>query len=386
MNAASRRRSGSNQSSPITSSESARALADHLLTRGQSLRAALSAQKIPALLVTKPENLFYLTGFRGSAGACVLRPGEALLFVDPRYTAQAREQARGAEVVETRESPLAAAAKWLNKGREKAGGFEEHHLTFSEYERLRREAPRVGRWVPASELIEDLRTVKDEHEIESIRQACNVTVSAYEQVARALRPGISELELAAELEYRMRQGGAEGAAFETIVASGPRGALPHARPSAKLLQPGEFVIFDLGAILSGYMADMTRTMYLGVPGRRARAHFRAVLEAQRMAVYEMHPGAAVRSVHAAAHRALARRGVSRFFTHSTGHGVGLEIHERPRIGRAGKARLRAGNVVTAEPGIYIEGVGGIRIEDTVLVTKSGPEVLTQAPKNDWFTG
>ncbi|MGH9468758.1 MAG: M24 family metallopeptidase [Terriglobia bacterium] len=352
--------------------------------RQDSLLAALAAKKIPALLVTKPENIFYLTGFRGSAGACVWGPEQPFLWVDPRYTAQAREQACGAEVIETRESPLRAAGKWLGKRRLNNAGFEDGHLTVSDYEDLRREAPAVKRWAPASDLIENLRGIKDEHEIDCIRRACQVTVDAFEEAAGTLRPGISERDLASELEYRMRRHGAEGAAFETIVASGARGALPHARPSAKLLEPGDFVICDLGAILGGYRADLTRTVHLGEPPGRARSLYRAVLEAQRVAVQELQPGAVAGSVHAATKRALARRGVARFFTHSTGHGVGLEIHERPRIGRGGKSYLRAGNVVTAEPGIYVEGLGGIRIEDTVLVTPEGPEILTTAAKDHWF--
>lgn len=338
-------------------------------------------------MVTNPRNVFYLTGFRGSAGVAAFCQEESRLWVDSRYTLQAREEARGVEVMEARPPLLKTAAAWLvSRKRPRPTGFEDSHLTSREHAQLLSETRGTGRWAPAGGLVEELRFVKDPSEIALIRRAARVTVKTFEEVLPLVRPGVREADLAAEIEYRMRRLGAEGAAFETIVASGRRGALPHARASCKLLEKNELVIFDLGAILGGYRADMTRTFFLGKPNRRIRALYLAVLEAQKRAVDHVLPGVVSASVDGVARRELARRGWGRYFTHSTGHGVGLEVHEKPRLGKGEKDRLMSGCVVTVEPGIYLEGLGGIRIEDTVLVGPQGAEILTPASKSDWYMG
>jgi Xaa-Pro aminopeptidase len=357
---------------------------DPFVKRRERLWALLEARHLPFLTVSNPVNIFYLTGFRGSAGVAIVGSSEALLWVDPRYTRQAREQARGVEVVEEKGSLLKAAACWLGKQRSRVAGFEDGHLTCAGLRELRAHVPPRVRLRPVGGLIEELRCVKDPEEINCIREAGRLTAAAFAEVAGLVRPGVRECDLAAEIEYRMRRRGAEGAAFETIVASGPRGAWPHARASSKLLKKGELVILDLGAILSQYVADMTRTVYLGQPTRRVRSLYCAVREAQEQAVEAARSGTRARDVDRAARKALTRRGVARYFTHSAGHGVGLEVHEKPRLARGERQRLAVGYVVTVEPGIYLEGFGGIRIEDTVLVGESGPEVLTPASKDDWY--
>jgi Xaa-Pro aminopeptidase len=357
----------------------------HSLERRQErLRQLLERRKLPLLVVSNPVNIFYLTGFRGSAGVAILGPSAALLWVDPRYTQQAREQARGVEVVEERGSLLKAAGRWLGKRGVKKAGYEDGHLTCAGLRELAGQTPGTVRLTPAGELVEELRYVKDPEEIECIRNAGRLTAAVLAEVIKQVRPGVRESDLAAEIECRLRRRGADGAAFETIVASGPRAAWPHARASAKLLKKSELVIFDLGAILRGYAADMTRTFYLGNPSRRVRSLYSAVLEAQQRAVRSLGAGKRARDVDAAARRALAARGLDGWFTHSTGHGVGLEIHEKPRLARGERQRLEAGCVVTVEPGVYLEGLGGIRIEDTVLVRRGGGEILTPAPKDDWI--
>jgi len=358
----------------------------HSLERRQErLRQLLERRKLPLLVVSNPVNIFYLTGFRGSAGVAILGPSEALLWVDPRYTQQAREQARGVEVVEERGSLLKAAGRWLGKRGVKKAGYEDGHLTCAGLRELAGQTPGTVRLTPAGGLVEELRYVKDPEEIECIRNAGRLTAAVLAEVIKQVRPGVRECDLAAEIDYRLRRRGADGAAFETIVASGPRAAWPHARASAKLLKKSELVIFDLGAILRGYAADMTRTFYLGNPSRRVRSLYSAVLEAQQRAVRGLGAGKRGREdVDAAARRALAARGLDGCFTHSTGHGVGLEIHEKPRLARGEWQRLEAGCVVTVEPGVYLEGLGGIRIEDTVLVRRGGREILTPAPKDDWI--
>ncbi|MGH9433588.1 MAG: M24 family metallopeptidase [Terriglobia bacterium] len=352
--------------------------------RQRALRELLEAQRIPVLVVTKPVNIYYLTGFRGSAGAAVLGRDHNLLLVDPRYTLQAQNQARGVEVAETKDSMLKAVAKRASGDRLRRAGFEDTHLTFSDFEFLRHEARDGLRWVPAGGLVENLRAVKDEAEIEQIRQSCRLTSEVFEAILKLVKPGVRESDLAAEIEHRMKKQGAEGSAFETIVASGPRAALPHGRASEKRLQSGELVIFDLGAILGGYASDMTRTVYLGTPPRRVKALYRAVLQSQQQAAAVVGDGISARAVDAKARQVLQPYGLAKHFTHSTGHGVGLEIHEQPRIARTEKSRLRRSQVVTVEPGIYLEGFGGIRIEDTIAIGNDGPEALTVASKDNWI--
>ncbi len=344
----------------------------------------MDQERLPLVVITNPVNISYLTGFRGSAGAAVFGPSPARLWVDPRYTLQAQEQARGVEVIEHRGDLLKAVALWIVKRKPSHVGYEDSYLTCRRFRLLECEIGRRVRLKPAGDLIEDLRAIKGPEEIALIRAAGHLTSEVFEEVLPLARPEVRESDLAAEIEYRIRRKGAERAAFETIVASGGRAAFPHARASDKTLENGELVIFDLGAILAGYAADMTRTLYLGQPPRRIRRLYEAVREAQQEAVEALQAGTRAADVDAAARRALARRGVARYFSHSTGHGVGLEVHERPRLAKGEKTRLEIGSVVTAEPGIYLKGVGGIRIEDTVVVGAEGPEVLTPAPKEHWF--
>ena len=213
-----------------------------------------------------------------------------------------------------------------------------------------------------------------------MREAADIASDTFGDVLPMIRPGILENELAAEIEYRMRRRGASGPSFETIVASGPRSALPHARPTDKPISKNELVVLDLGAILRRYCSDMTRTVFLGKAPRRVREWYSAVRDAQSEAIQALRPGIRAGEVDAVARRTLHRHRLARFFTHSTGHGLGIEVHESPRLGRGDKTRLAAGNVVTVEPGVYIEGSGGIRIEDDVVVTATGAEILTRASK------
>ena len=351
--------------------------------RQERLRALMETRRHPFLLVTNLTNVRYLTGFTGSAGILLLGPRRGILWVDPRYTLQAHQQAEGVGVVEEKKGILKEAAKWLRKNGVREAAFEASNLTCEQYEELRNQAgDRLG-LKPAGEMIEELRVVKDRGEIEAMRSAGKLTAEVFAEVLPQIRPGVTERDLAAEVEYRMRKKGADGAAFETIVASGPRSAHPHACPSSKTLQESELVILDLGAILNGYSADMTRTIFLGEPNRRVRKLYSAVLTAQARAIQAVRDAIPAGQIDSTARRVLARRGMARYFTHSTGHGVGLEIHERPRLRKGETVRLRSGSVVTVEPGVYLEGLGGIRIEDTVLVGPDGPEVLTPASKEHW---
>ncbi|MGO8817137.1 MAG: M24 family metallopeptidase [Terriglobia bacterium] len=353
-------------------------------SRQERLRALMDTREIPSLLVTHLVNIRYLTGFTGSAGIVLIGPRDGTLWVDPRYTLQAREQAEGVEVVVEKTGILKGAANWIRKKGLREANFEAAHLTCAQFDQLRKETKESLQLKPAGDLIEELRVIKDLGEIEAIRSAGRVTAEVFTELLPQVRPGATEKDLAAEVEYRMRKKGAEGVAFETIIASGPRSAYPHARPSSKALEESELVILDLGAILGGYAADMTRTIYLGEPTRRVRNLHSAVLKAQAGAIRAVQDGTPAGDVDAVARRILKSQRLARFFTHSTGHGVGLEIHERPRLGKGESTCLVTGSVITVEPGVYIEGFGGIRIEDTVLVGPNGPEVLTPASKENWI--
>ena len=343
------------------------------------------------LLVSKSIDIYYLTGFRGSAGVLLVGPRQPRLWVDPRYTLQAREQSQGATVTETREPLSRAVAQWVRRHQPGIVGYQDEHLTCAELGRLSHEVRasrrRVAvRWHPVGFLLDELRMVKDQWEVARIRAAGKLTAQVFREVMPQIQPGTRECDLAAEIEYRMKRGGAEGPAFSTIVASGPRGAWPHARASCRRLQRGELVILDLGAILGGYAADMTRTVYLGAPTRRARELYQSVAAAQQETVQELRAGMSGDQVDAVARQSLVGRKLADYLTHSTGHGVGLDVHERPRLGRGEQTVVPAGCVVTIEPGVYIEGYGGVRIEDTVLVGEKEPENLTPASQEPWYTG
>lgn len=357
------------------------------LGRRERLRELMDRRRLRFLLLTHPPNIAYLTGFRGSAGALLIGArGETQLLVDPRYALQARQEARGVAVTEVRRRLTRAVGERLSRRRGVLVGFEDAYLTCRALEEIRSSLKGPIRLKPSSGLVESLRAVKDAGEIRTIRRAGQVTAEVLLEISKQIRPGVREADLAAEIEYRMRQKGAEGAAFQSIVAAGERAALPHAGASSKLLKKCDLVIVDLGAILDGYAADMTRTFYLGTPTGRIRRLYEAVRTAQEAGLAAARAGAGTGEVDSAVRRSLKKAGLARYFTHSTGHGVGLEIHEQPRLARGDAGRLEAGSVVTVEPGIYLEGFGGIRIEDTILVGEWEAEILTPAPKDNWWVG
>lgn len=349
------------------------------LFRLENLRRRLAAERLEALFVTSLPNVHYLTGFSGSFGGLLLTLGKSIFFTDPRYDTQAHEEVQDSRVVIVTGDPLAAAAKQAARLSSPRLGFESGALSVETYQKLRALLPQK-RLVAKSGLVETLRLVKEEGEIEQIRQAVELASRAFSETLRLLHPGMKEREIAAEIEYRMRRYGAEHPAFETIVASGPRTALPHARAGARPVRPNECILLDLGAILNGYASDMTRTVFLRKAPRKWARIYQAVLLAQEEAEKTVRAGVECSKVDQAARRVLADYGYERYFTHGTGHGVGREIHELPRIGKKQRTPLPERAVVTVEPGVYIPDEGGVRIEDVVVVRKDGPEVLTRTPK------
>jgi Xaa-Pro aminopeptidase len=283
-------------------------------------------------------------------------------------------------VVSNRSAGLAAAA-WLVAHRLRTVGIEGERLTVSAHAALHRALGSKVSLRTIGALVEKLRVVKDADEIGAIRAAVELGTALLDTAIHAIRPGVRETDVAAELEYAARRAGAEGMSFDTIVAAGPRAALPHGHASTARIPPRGFVVLDFGVILHGYCSDMTRTVYVGKCSPADRKMYRAVREAQRAASEAVRAGVSCSQVDQAARSTLRRAGLARFFTHSTGHGVGLEIHEPPRLGRAQQDKLQAGMVVTIEPGVYVLGRGGVRIEDMVVVTERGCDILTTAPRD-----
>lgn len=341
------------------------------------LRKQIASAGCDALLVTHLPNVFYLCGFTGSAGALLVEGRSCTLFTDGRYTIQARQEVSNARVVITAAGPLKAAGERLRDRGAAAVGLEQAYLTIAQKAVLRASSGRKVRWRMVGGLVEGLRAVKEPGELALMRKAARLAQAVLADLLKLVRPGVLEMELAAELEYRMRRAGASGPAFDTIVASGPRTALPHARPTARRLRRGELVLFDLGAILSHYCSDLTRTVYLGRAPERVRQWHTAVWEAHEAARHAAQPGAPCEQVDRAARQVLERYRLDKYFTHSTGHGLGLEVHEEPRLARGQKRLLKSGNAITIEPGIYVEGVGGIRIENAVVVAAGGPKPITR---------
>jgi Xaa-Pro aminopeptidase len=259
-------------------------------------------------------------------------------------------------------------------------GFESARLAVANFGTLRDKGPRID-WLPTEGLVEKLRMVKSPGEVEAIRRSVRINSEAFDRAVEHLRPGLSENFFAAEIDFQQRAAGAEGSSFDTIVASGPRSALVHARPSGDPILPNELLLIDMGAQCGGYASDMTRMAFPGTPGRLVRSRYKAVLEAQHAAIDAVREGIDSRAVDRAARGVLDKHGFKDNFAHSTGHGLGLEIHEPPRVARRWGTVLEAGMAITIEPGIYIAGFGGIRIEDTVLVTARGCEVLTPTSKD-----
>jgi Xaa-Pro aminopeptidase len=340
----------------------------------------LSELRADCLLVSHLPNVRYLCGFSGSAGLLLVERAKNTLFTDSRYTFQAGEEVTGAEIRIAKKGILRAVVETLRARRRRLRvAYSAAHTSVAEKQVLERGAS--VRWVDDRNAVEQLRAVKDEDEQARIRKAATLISDVFRRTLPLIRPGVSELELAAEIERGVKRGGGSGVSFETIVASGARSAWAHARPTSKLLKKSELVVLDQGAIIGGYCSDMTRTVHVGRASARARRLYEAVLDAQRAGKQAIRPGATAGDVDRAARASLRSSRLDRYFTHSTGHGLGLEVHEMPRLGKNEQTVLREGMILTVEPGVYLEGWGGIRVEDDVIVTANGFDDLTTAPRD-----
>jgi Xaa-Pro aminopeptidase len=353
------------------------------LARQQQLRDHLATTRCDALLISHLPNIRYLCGFTGSAGFLLLEANGSVFFSDVRYDTQGRAEVKGAKVIIARKAVLAAMGEWFRARRKRRWtiGIEAEHLSVAEKKRLTDLLPSGMGLRNAFTMVERARMVKDNDELELIREAVRLGATLFDRALQVVRPGVKESEVAAEMEYAARKAGAEEMSFPTIIASGARSALPHGRATEQVISPGGFVVCDFGVILAGYCSDQTRTLWVGTAPEDARHAYEAVRAAQAAAIEAVRPGISVGEVDAAARKVLRKARLGRYFTHSTGHGVGLEIHEAPRVAAEQEEVLKAGMVITIEPGVYFPGKWGVRIEDMVAVNESGCEVLTPTSKD-----
>ena len=345
--------------------------------RIDALRKAMQREKLPAVLVTNNENRAYLSGFTGSNGALVITADEAILVVGFIYREQASLQAPGWNIVQVQDSIPETVARVLQNRDIARVGFEANYSSFDTVETYRTVFAHVFseeeecELVPFSNLIETLRQVKDEDEIAAMRKASEISDFAFLHILGIIRPGISEREVAAEMEYTMKKMGADGFAFDTIVVSGTRSSLPHGKPTDKRIEYGDFVTMDFGARYQGYCSDITRTVVVGKPSDEQRKVYQIVLQAHMRALNTAAPGIIGSELDAIARNTIADAGYGPYFGHGLGHGVGRVVHEMPSAGQKSTAEFEVGNVVTIEPGIYIPNWGGVRIEDMVLIVEGG---------------
>ena len=339
----------------------------------------MSEQRLDALVVTTPANVRYLTGFSGSNGLAVVTAGRALFISDSRYALQSAAEVRKFRRIIGRRGLLEDAASSGALAGCAEAGFESESITYAQYRSLRRLFPGV-RFRPTSGIVEGLSLVKDRGEVACIEEAAAIADGVFADVLKTIRPGMTEQEIAAEISWLNRRRGGESDPFDVLVAGGARGAFPHAHPTARKIRKGEFLLIDFGSTVRGYSSDMTRTVVLGRGPRRLTEAYRAVLEANESARAAARGGMAARALDAVARDCIRRRGFGKYFVHSLGHGLGLRVHERPRISPLSAEVIEPGCVITIEPGIYIPGCGGVRIEDDVVIGDTGCRVLTRSPR------
>lgn len=353
-------------------------MSDQRPRRLQALVDSLTAAHVDALLVTSLANVRYLTGFSGSSALLLVTPRDAVLITDFRYQTQAADEVGDMARVIIEPQSLWTGL-WQQLGQLAATpvvGFESAHLPHRDFQRLM-EAGSRWQWRPTVDLVESLRERKDPAEVQQIELAAGIATRALERTLAAVRAGMSELEVAGILEHALRDEGSEGFPFPSIVATGARSALPHARASAARVRDGDFLLLDFGAELGGYCSDITRTVVVGRANDEQRELYEIVRTANEQAARDIRPGMSGRDADAIARGYIERRGFGDLFGHGLGHGVGLEVHEAPRLSRTAEAPLTPGAVVTIEPGVYRPGWGGVRIEDDVVLDASGPRILTQ---------
>jgi Xaa-Pro aminopeptidase len=351
-----------------------------ILERINRLREELKKKDIDAVLVSKRENCTYLSGFNGGDAYLVITQDEALLVTDFRYVEQASQQAPLYKVIQFENSLLITLHDVIKSRGINKLGFEETYVTFDSYSEYKNKL-NVNELLPLEGIIEGLRIIKDDEEINIIRKAVEIADNAFEHILKFIKPGVKEIELAAEMEFNMKKQGAKGQSFEIIVASGERSSLPHGVADERVLKLGDTITLDFGAIYKDYCSDMTRTVFLGQPDDEMKKIYGIVLEAQLKALDGSKRGLTGMEIDSIARNIIRDAGYEKRFGHGLGHGVGLEIHEEPRLSPRGNKHMENGMVVTVEPGIYIPGLGGVRIEDMIIINDDKPVVLTRSTKD-----
>ncbi|MNB74346.1 putative peptidase [compost metagenome] len=348
--------------------------------RVSKLRNVVQDHGLDAILITSGINRRYLSGFTGSSGYVLITEEKAYLLTDFRYMTQASEQSKGLKVVQHAPSFVDTVRELLPKGGNCRLGFEQDDVTYGSYASYA-EALKPATLVPVSQAVEKLRMFKDEEELAVLRRAADLADDTFRHILKVIKPGMTERDVDLEMEFYMRSHGATASSFDTIVASGERSAMPHGVASEKVIQKGDIVTFDFGALLDGYCSDITRTIAVGDPGAKLKEIYEIVLESQLYALEHIKPGMTGREADALARDIIASKGYGDAFGHSLGHGLGMEVHEWPRLSMRSDDVLEPGMVVTVEPGIYVPGLGGVRIEDDVVVTATGVEKLTHSSKD-----
>lgn len=342
------------------------------------LRESLKNNGIDALLVTNPYNRRYITGFTGSAGVAVISADDAVFITDFRYTEQATKQVQGFRIVKHEKTLIEEVAVQVKEMNVNTLGFEKDNLTFGMYETYNDKVD--AEFKPVSGIIEELRMVKTAEELEILKQAAKIADDAFAHICTFIKPGVTELEVSNELEMFMRKQGATSSSFDTIVASGERGALPHGVATDKVIESGDMVTLDFGAIYNGYISDITRTVAVGEPSEKMKEIYEVTRVAQQMALEQIKPGMTGIEADAVARDYIKSKGYGDAFGHSTGHGIGLEVHEGPGLSFRSETVLVPNMTVTVEPGIYLPNIGGVRIEDDIIITEEGNVRLTHSPK------
>jgi Xaa-Pro aminopeptidase len=347
--------------------------------RSPQARQILRTQGLDALVFFSLPNIRYLCGFTGSDGALVVHAGGECFLTDSRYTTQARQQVAAGEIRQYRAKEEGVLA-YLQEHNLQRIGFEAETLCFATVERLREQGSGVTTWIPLTRELADLRTLKTAEEIVELRRAARLNAAGFEEILPLIRPGVSEKEIALALEFALKRRGGEDKAFDFIVASGVRGAMPHGVATEKILAAGELVTIDFGTRVSGYHSDETVTLAVGEVAPRLREIYDIVLAAHDRALAAVRPGVALKEIDATARDYIAGCGYGDYFGHGLGHGVGLEVHEAPTVSPRSEAIAAEGMVFTIEPGIYVPDLGGVRIEDTIEVTADGCRLITCLPK------
>lgn len=343
------------------------------------LREQLATVGADAFITEKAENRFYLSGFTGSTAWVIVTADDAYLVTDFRYVEQAQEQAPDFKVIDNERKAIDCIARVLKENGVSRLAFEAGNVSFQTYADWSKAFDTVE-MVPTNGLVEKIRMFKDESEMVIIREAVRIAEAAFEHIQGFIRPGVKETDVALELDYFMRKQGASGSGFDIIVASGARGALPHGRASEKVIQAGDMVTMDFGAAYKGYNSDITRTLAVGEPDPKLKEIYDIVLQAQLAGLQALRPGVSCKDADAATRNIIAAAGYGDCYGHSAGHGLGLEVHEMPGLSTVSTYVLEPGMLVTMEPGIYVSGLGGVRIEDDVWITADGHENLNKSTK------